>query len=82
MSKEKQDLVVKVVLNDKVYQMSEKLVNAMVDLAKQSMKGKHAILATNYAGVYEFTKQEFANTDEMLKVVSDYEDEGIKVFHT
>lgn len=80
----KQNEIVKMVVGEKVWQVSRKMVNATIELAKQKYmkENVNAIVAVEKDGIIAMQKDVFDNTDAFVKAVANWERGGYKCYYT
>lgn len=69
----------RVILNDSIYEMNRKQFQAMLKIAKETVK--HGIYAAEKDGVAEMKKDIFYSDDELKKAVAEYESKGFNVHY-
>lgn len=68
----------KVILKDKVYEMSRKQFCGLLDVAKRSMN--IGIYAVQKDGVAEMKNEQYENKADLRKAVAEYSKAGFKVY--
>ena len=79
----KQNEIVKMVIGDKVWEVSRKMVNATIELAKQKYmkENVNAIVAVEKDGIISMQKDVFDNTDAFVKAVANWERGGYRCYY-
>ena len=80
----KQNEIVKMVIGDKVWEVSRKMVNATIELAKQKYmkENVNAIVAVEKDGIIAMQKDVFDKTDAFVKEIQNWERGGYKCYFT
>lgn len=82
--KSKENNILNVVLGKKVWQVSRKMADAMLSMAKQKYEKENAnaIFAVEKGNVISLQKDVFDNTEAFVKAVSNWERGGYKCYYT
>ena len=76
--------VVRVIIDKKVWEVSRKMANATIEIAKQKYmkENVNAIVAVEKDGMVTLQKDGFDNTDAFVKAVANWEHGGYKCHYT
>ena len=79
----KQNEIVKMVVGNKVWEVSRKMANATIELAKQKYmkENVNAIVAVEKDGIISMQKDVFDKTDAFVKAVANWEHGGYKCYY-
>lgn len=79
----KQNEIVRMVIGNKVWEVSRKMVNATIEMAKQKYmkENVNAIVAVEKDGIIALQKDVFDNTDSFVKAVTNWERGGYKCYY-
>ena len=80
----KQNEIVRMVVGNKVLEVSRKMVNATIELAKQKYmkENVNAIVAVEKDGIIAMQKDVFDKTDAFVKAIQNWERGGYKCYFT
>lgn len=80
----KQNEIVRMVVGTKVWEVSRKMVNATIELAKQKYmkENVNAIVAVEKDGIIVMQKDVFDKTDAFVKAIQNWERGGYKCYFT
>lgn len=80
----KQNEIVRMVVGTKVWEVSRKMVNATIELAKQKYmkENVNAIVAVEKDGIIAMQKDVFDKTDAFVKAIQNWERGGYKCYFT
>lgn len=80
----KQNEIVRMVVGAKVWEVSRKMVNATIELAKQKYmkENVNAIVAVEKDGIIAMQKDVFDKTDAFVKAIQNWERGGYKCYFT
>lgn len=80
---EKQNEIVRMVIGNKVWEVSRKMVNVTIELAKKKYmkENVNAIVAVEKDGIINMQKDVFDNTDAFVKAVTNWECGGYKCYY-
>lgn len=76
--------LVRVVIGDKVWQMSRKMAMGIIDTgkAKYKQQGQNAILGVEKDGIITLQNETFDSVQDFVKEVSNWEKGGFKCYFT
>ena len=79
-----QNEIVRMVIGNKVWEISRKMVNATIELAKQKYmkENVNAIVAVEKDGTIAMQKDVFDKTDAFVKAIQNWERSGYKCYFT
>ena len=78
----KKGQIVSMVVGEKVWSVSAKLVENTISLAKDKYKGQNAIVAVEKDGITTLLKDTYNNTEGLVKAVEGWTKGGYKCFYT
>lgn len=80
----KQNEIVRMVVGNKVWEVSRKMANATIELAKQKYmkENVNAIVAVEKDGIIAMQKDVFDKTDAFVKAIQNWERGGYKCYFT
>lgn len=78
----KKGQIVSMVVGDKVWRVSVKLVEQTISLAKDKYKGQNAIVAVEKDEITTLLKDTYKNTEALVKAVEGWTKGGYKCFYT
>lgn len=76
--------IVKVIIGKKVWEVSRKMANSIIEMAKQKYKkeGVNAVVAVEKDDVISLLKDTFDNTDALVKAISNWERGGYRCYYS
>ena len=76
--------VVRVIIDKKVWEVSRKMANATIEIAKQKYmkENVNAIVAVEKDGTISMKKDVFDKTDAFVKAIQNWERSGYKCYFT
>ena len=79
----KQNEIVRMVVGNKVWEVSRKMANATIELAKQKYmkENVNAIVAVEKDGIIAMQKDVFDKTDAFVKEIQNWERSGYKCYY-
>lgn len=69
----------RVILDNRVYEMNRKQFRAVLEVAKKAVK--HGIYAIEKSGLAEMKKDTFDSGEDLRKAVAEYESKGVKMHY-
>ena len=77
--RQKVGVIMRVLLNDHIYEMSRKQFRGVLSVAKKAVR--HGIYAVERDGMAEMKKETYSNREELKKSVAEYAKSGFKVYY-
>lgn len=77
-------MVIKMLVGTKLYQVTEKIAQATIDLAKKKYgeSGQHTIVGVQKADLLALQKDIFPTVEELMEAVAGWEKSGYTCYHT
>lgn len=70
-----------VLIQGHTYEVSGKMVNSLVELAREAVAGRNAIIALRKGEYMEFRRDIFENKETLTKQVGEYTKRGMIVYY-